>query len=531
MVVLSTLKSGRVLKFFTPALPPNTLHITSLQGRERISQPYRFDVELVSPKADVDARAMLQNPALIGIKQGIPIRGGSQRGVQTLKMHGVLSSFEQAERNKDWVRYRASLVPRLARLGITQRTRIFMDKTVPQIVEEVLKESGSSPGDYEFRTGSREYSKREYVAQFQESDLNFVSRLLEHEGIFYYFLQGDDGEKVVFGDSISAHEPILGEATLAYRPPGTTGAAWAAKGGEWLDSETVTNLSCKLNLLPGAVVLNDYNHRTPSVGLKAEASAVATGFGLFYEYGDHYQTASEGKTLAQVRAEEIRCREEQYPGAGTCKSMRAGATFDLSDHYRSDFNRKYLIVDVKHRAEQPVTEGSGTISGSYQNEFVAIPSDIPFRPERRTPKPRIAGLVNARIDAAGDGQYAEIDEEGRYKVSFPFDLSGKGSGTASRWVRMAQPYSGAGMGMHFPLHKGTEVAVAFVNGDPDRPIIVGSVPNAETGSPVKGGNSSQCVIHTGGGNKIVIEDSAGGERVVMSSPHSGGATFRLGAKP
>jgi type VI secretion system secreted protein VgrG len=149
---------------------------------------------------------------------------------------------------------------------------------------------------------------------------------------------------------------------------------------------------------------------------------------------------------------------------------------------------------------------------------MAIPADVQFRPERNTPRPRINGTMNATIDAAGDGQYAEIDDEGRYKVVLPFDQSGNSEGRASRWVRMAQPYSGANYGMHFPLHKGTEVLLTFIDGDPDRPIISGSVPNPDTMSPVTGGNQTASVIRTGGGNQIRIEDNDGGQQIHLSSP-------------
>jgi type VI secretion system secreted protein VgrG len=177
-----------------------------------------------------------------------------------------------------------------------------------------------------------------------------------------------------------------------------------------------------------------------------------------------------------------------------------------------------------------VTAASGGIGGNstYLNEFDCIPSDDVFRPERRTPWPAIFGFLNAKVDAAGAGDYAEIDDQGRYKVKLPFDMSDKKDGKASRFIRMAQPYAGANMGMHFPLHKNTEVLLSFVDGDVDRPIIASAVPNAESAPPVTSGNQSQCAIHTGGGNKLVIEDTAGNERIKLSTPHSK-TVFQLGA--
>ncbi|MCI5208937.1 MAG: type VI secretion system tip protein VgrG, partial [Candidatus Electrothrix sp. ATG2] len=157
---------------------------------------------------------------------------------------------------------------------------------------------------------------------------------------------------------------------------------------------------------------------------------------------------------------------------------------------------------------------------SYFNNFSCIPAEVQFRPERLAEKTRLDGTLNATVDAAGDGQYAEIDDQGRYKVKLPFDQGDAAEGKASRWVRMAQPYAGADYGMHFPLHKGTEVLLTFVDGDPDRPIIAGAVPNPETATPVKGGNQTQSMIRTGGGNQIRIEDGEGGQQIHMSSPTS-----------
>jgi type VI secretion system secreted protein VgrG len=155
--------------------------------------------------------------------------------------------------------------------------------------------------------------------------------------------------------------------------------------------------------------------------------------------------------------------------------------------------------------------GADEPSSSYHNEFLAIPASVTFRPPRSTPRPVVPGTLNAKIDASGSGQYAELDDQGRYKVKIPFDRSDLQDGNASRFMRMAQPYAGENMGMHFPLHKGTEVVLTHINGDPDRPLIAAAVPNPQTASTVAGGNQSQSVIRTGGGNAISLEDTAGAE--------------------
>ncbi|MCI5223897.1 MAG: type VI secretion system tip protein VgrG [Candidatus Electrothrix sp. AR4] len=216
--------------------------------------------------------------------------------------------------------------------------------------------------------------------------------------------------------------------------------------------------------------------------------------------------------------------------------MEPGFTFDLQEHYKKYYNRKYLITDISHEGHQAGYLISG-ITGAleprdeqmfYANTFTAIYSDVQFRPERTAVKPKVSGTVNAKVDAAASGQYAELDDTGRYKVILPFDRSGRGSGKASAWCRMMQPYAGAGYGMHFPLHKGIEVLLTFIDGDPDRPIIAGAVPNPETATPVTGKNQTRSIIKTGGGNAIALEDSEGGQLVKISSPTEN-SFLRIGA--
>ena len=292
------------------------------------------------------------------------------------------------------------------------------------------------------------------------------------------------------------------------------------------EEEAIKAFICRQKRLPNKVILKDYNYRKPSLDLKAEAVVDSRGRGNVYFYGEHFKTPEEGTELAKIRAEEIRCREKFFHGEGTASNLCPGFFFELDGHYRKGHNRKYLVVELEHEGSQTGAFWAGIGEESadkgkeltYSNSFTAIASDIQFRPELKTPKSRFYGTMNATVDAAGDGQYAELDDEGRYKVKLPFDQSDAGEGKASRWVRMSQPYAGAEHGMHFPLHKGTEVLLSFVDGDPDRPIIAGAVPNYETKSPVTAANQSESVIQTGGRNKIRIEDKAGSERIIMETP-------------
>jgi type VI secretion system secreted protein VgrG len=228
-----------------------------------------------------------------------------------------------------------------------------------------------------------------------------------------------------------------------------------------------------------------------------------------------------------------------YLGEGSVPFMLPGFTFTLENHYRKAVNQNYLITDIDHEGNQTGYLLSGISVGRsgdeenkiyYRNHFTAIPGSVQFRPEVKTEKPKISGTISGMIDAAGSGQYAELDPQGRYKIIFPFDLSGRTGGKASNWVRMVSPYAGSDHGMHFPLHKGTEVLITFIDGDPDRPIIAGAVPNPETPSPVSGANQSMSVIQTAGQNKITVGDQEGGEHILLQSPNQN-SFIRIGAPP
>jgi type VI secretion system secreted protein VgrG len=515
-----------VLTFHSDALEDGTLRILELSGFEEISRYSVYNLELLSKKADIDFSDMLQNPARIEIKKGVKLAGSDKRGIQTLRIHGVLRSFEQVEQRLDWVRYRAELVPPLWKLSLTTQSRIFLDMSVPDIVKEVFQQYGFSPGtDFEMKNLSG-YQPREFVMQYEETDLDFVDRWLEHEGIFYFWEHSDQGSKLVLANATAAYPATQGTSTISYNPLADTTdrveVGESDKAAEdWFREEAISTYRCTQKVIPKKVVLKEYNWRKPTDELKVEQDVAKEGVGTIYESNNHYKDTGHGKKLAEARAQEHLCREIVFSGESDCKSFRAGATYKLEKHFRSDFNKDYLLISVNHSASQTVELATNqTINAEYRNTFSAIPADQVFRPLRQTKWPNIGGFISAKIDASGSGQYSEIDDMGRYKVKLPLDLSDKKDGKASRFVRMMQPYAGGGMGMHFPLHKGTEVALIFLDGDPDRPIIAGSIPNPDTASPVTGGNQTQCAVHTGGGNKITIEDTDGGQQISLFSPTS-----------
>ncbi len=502
--------SQRNLMFHSDAVPDNTFEVLSFHGSEAISRPFNFDLEFLSIKADVDFTAILKESAWLGIRQGI-----GAGAYQVVKIHGVIASIEQLGRGNQWIRYRATLMPKLWRMSLTAQSQLYLGKTVPEIIEKELKDAGLTSDEYEFQL-TESYPVWEQKVQYLEPNLGFLQRLCEHDGIFYYFKPGDTCTKVVFSDSAVKFPSIQGNPELLYRPAGMSGMG--LQSDDWMQPEVVKEIGCCQRMIPKKVVLRDYNYRTPSTDLKVELEADSDGIGTAYYYGEHYKNETEGRFYAKIRAEELSCRKKVFRGTGNGKSFRAGGVFNLKEHYRQDFDGSYLLTEVQHHGQQPIEDTAATGSAPvYWNSFVCIPASAPFRPERTTPKPLLTTL-NATVDAGGSGEYAEIDDQGRYKIKVPFDLSGLGDGKASRYIRMAQPYSGSDYGFHCPLHKGAEVVLTHVNNDPDRPIIAGSIPNPEQNSPVDGANQSQCVLRSGGGNELAFEDTKDAEYASLTTP-------------
>jgi type VI secretion system secreted protein VgrG len=482
--------------FTSQALDEETFEVVRFRGSEGVSRLYEFDITLVSEDPEVDFRSVLRNPATLTI-----LRQDEDPRI----VHGMVFQFEQLHEDAHRIFYRAILAPRLKQADLYRENQLFLDKSVPDIIEEILSQARLTTDDYELRL-TRSYEPWEYICQYGETDFNFISRWMEREGIYYYFEQTEEFEKLIITDSSSSHEDIPGTSTVEYHPPSSMTSA--------REPEVVTELLCRQRMLPRRVVLRDYNYRRPSLELRGEAEVDPQGLGDVNFYGDHFKTPEEGNLLAGIRAEEILCRERVFSGEGTVPTLCPGFLFQVSGHYRDSYNQRFLITEMVHEGSQAhamfgaeAQGDNGSLERAYVNRFECIPGDLQFRPERTTPKPQFYGTMTARVDGAGDGPHAEIDEEGRYKVRLAFDQSDRSGGTASRWVRMAQPFAGPNYGMHFPLHRGVEVLLTFVNGDPDRPIISGSVPNPETASPVNAANSSQHAIRTSYGHEFIIDDA------------------------
>jgi type VI secretion system secreted protein VgrG len=505
--------------FELSGFPKDTFHVARFTGTEGLSRVYQFDVTLLSADASIDLDRALSASATFTIKR---------HAAPPIVWHGIPRDFQQMEKADRHVFYRAVLVPKLWWLTQTRHNQIFLDMACPDFIAQALADGGLSQGVDFSVNATQNYPKREYVCQYDETHFDFASRWMERNGLYFYFDQSGGSDKLVIADSQNVHSDNPGGGELLYSEPSGLDAAIAQKAAK--------SFRCEQRRLPKDVLVKDYNYRTPNLDIESKTQVAQQGQGTVYIYGDNILNTTEAKDYARIRSEELGCRKQVFYGESQAAFVQPGYTFELKKHYRDSFNQKYLCIEVKHEGSQEawLTSGLGVTGAGlgeglyYRNAFAAIPASTQFRAASRTPWPRIEGVLHAVIDAEGSGQYAELDSQGRYKVVMPFDLSGRKDGRASAWLRMAQPYAGDGHGMHFPLHKGTEVIVTHMEGNPDQPIIAGAVPNPATQSMVTSQNQTSSNIATSGGNRFHMEDQDGSQRILLHTPTSN-TMFRLGA--
>jgi type VI secretion system VgrG family protein len=488
------------LRFESRALPADTFQVLQFDGEEEISKLYHFELLLVSRDPDIDFEAVLESSAQLAITaQG-----------NTRYLNGMISRFDQGGQWQNGLyEYRAVLVPRLWIMAQSTQNQIFQEQTVPDIVESELSsisKKGSHPlvrdglsvDDYEIYT-IRDYDEREYVVQYKETDHNFISRLMEHEGIYYYFEQDDIREKLVVTDAMATEE-ITGDSYAVFQ---------SEASATHYDSNVVYKLTRSQQQIPDSVLVKDFNYRSPSMPMQSDSQVGENGIGFVTEFGAHFKEPEQGQVLATLRAEEYRCRQNIYTGESNIAAMTCAGVYSLGQHFRREYNQSYMITRVRHSGSQEIESWGNVGSTRYNNEFDCIPSGMPYRPQRLAPKPKLYGIMNGTIDSELDTGRADIDELGRYKVMMPFDISGVAPGMGSRRIRMAQPYGGGGSGMSFPLIKGTEVIWTCIDGDIDRPIITGAVPNPLNPSVTTHENNTSNVIKTSSGITMGFHDGAG----------------------
>ncbi|WP_437302617.1 type VI secretion system Vgr family protein [Sorangium sp. So ce388] len=479
------------------------------RGTEHVSQPYEFELFFSVP-ANTDARKAVGERATVRASRG--------EGKDPLVLHGVIASVRLLHQNAERALYQALLVPKLWLLRHFWRSHVFTNQPVKEFLSATLTSGGLAASEFRFSIDEGDYPTEEFVAQYRETHLAFFHRWLEREGLYYYFEHPDDGssEVLVIVDDRGLHDEFPGGGAVRYVP---------------LFGEDVTappglhHLEQDVQWLPKSVTIADYNYSNPSASVKGESSITAKGLGTIREYGYRVFMQSDAERLAQVRAQSIGCREVTLRGSGDVLGPRAGYRFSLDDQ-PADVVDDWLALEVHHAASVAgITPEVARLTGLsdkniYRMKLLAIPAAVQFRAPQATPWPRIYGFENAIVCGPADSQYAQIDGDGRYLVRFEFDTSGLPDARISTRVRMMQPHGGTTEGFHFPLRKGTEVMIAFLGGDPDRPFIAGVVPNAHRPSVVGERNLSQNIIRTGSGNQLVLEDEAGKEFIFLHTPNN-----------
>jgi type VI secretion system secreted protein VgrG len=486
----------------TSPLPADDLLFASMQASAGLSMLGETHLELLSAKADLKPEDLLGKPVTVTLQ----LRDDAKRYV-----NGFVTRFGIGAHRGRYYSYQAIVSPWLWFLTRTADCRIFQDLSVPDIVKKVFEDSGVA--NYEFKL-FRTYRKWVYCVQYRESDYNFVARLLEHEGIYWYFEHQDGAHKLVLVDSQSAHDAAPAYESLPFIADGAATAP---------DTECISEWTFAREVRSGKFALTSYDFERPSTDLKVSVeqkrSYAQSEYELFDFQGDYLLTA-DGKQLAEDRRDEAQTPFESLQGHANAQGIEVGRLLKLTHHPREDQNAQYLITGLSVHAYVDGYE-SGNPAGGFQCDFTAVPAAQQFRPARRTPKPFVQGPQTALVVGPG-GEEIFTDKYGRVKVEFHWDRQSKGNETSSCWVRVSHPWAGKNFGViHLP-RIGQEVVVDFLEGDPDQPIITGRVYNAEQMPPWDlPANATQSGILTrsskGGGvanaNALRFEDKKGSEQV------------------
>jgi type VI secretion system secreted protein VgrG len=494
-------QENRLMAIATP-LGDDALLLTGLSGEEGASRLFRFDLELFSTTEAIDFSAIVGGNVTVRLT----LADGNDR-----YLNGYVSRFSQGGQQGDLISYHAEVVPWLWFLTRTSDCRIFQNKKVPDIVKQIFDEMGFK--DYKLQLYG-DFAEREYCVQYRETDFNFVSRLLEEEGIFYFFEHEDGVHTLILANDSSAHKPCPNQPQARYE---------GASGGAAQQDDIIQEWRVQLEMRPGVYAQADYNFEQPAQPLKADVSG-KNSYEIYDYHPGEYRKQPEGDGLVRTRLQELEAPCLVAHGSSDCRAFTSGYRFDLKEHYRGDMNQAWVLTSVRHSATQPgdFRAGSSSTTGiHYRNNFECIPYSTPFRPPRVTPHPVIQGSQTAVV-VGPSGEEIFVDKYGRVKVQFHWDREGKNDENSSCWIRVSQAWAGKKWGAIFIPRIGQEVIVDFLEGDPDQPIITGRVYNAEQVPPYtlpdeKTKSTMKSLSSKGGGgfNEIRFEDKKDGEQIFI----------------
>jgi type VI secretion system secreted protein VgrG len=456
---------ARVVKAHTP-LGEDQLLFRSMHGTEGLSQLFEFEVELLSPSVSIDMKSVLGKPLTLEI-----MTAGAPRF-----LNGQIVRFTMIGKEggtSRYVVYRATVRPWLWYLTRTADCKIFQNKSVVDILEEVF-------GDYNFafeKKLSGTYRQWEYCVQYQETDFAFVSRLMEHEGIYYYFKHEKNQHTLVLADDVAAHETLPSYPKISYL---------ATERGADPFQEVIDQWQVTEEIRPGTYVVDDYDFKKSKADLlsmRSQPRGNAHDTYEIYEWLGGFSEAEQGEHYSRIRLEEAQSQAERDVGHATVRGMAPGYRFTMQNCPRPDDNREYLIVSVSYALREGGYE-SGSANSSYSFDFAVQPTSYAFRAPRVTPMPRTNGPQTATVVGKA-GQEYWVDQYGRVKVQFRWDRYGKSDENSSCWVRVSSAWAGSNYGAVNHPRKGQEVIVDFIGGHPDRPIIIGRVYNSDQMPPLE----------------------------------------------
>ena len=454
---------ARVIEISTPLGKDLLLH--GMQASESLGRLFEYSITLVSTKNDIDPDKLLGQP--VTVKLELPDGGPRCFNARVTRfcMAGWLGRF---------VRYEMTARPWTWMLTRSTDCRIFQNQTVPDILKAIFEKYSNAAFEFDTRGN---YLPWEYCVQYRETDFNFVSRLMEQEGLTYWFKHQDGKHTMVIADSPSACVACPGYAKVPYV---------AGERAGRIEKERVSDWRYAREVQPGAYAIDDFDFKKPSVDLmqtRAQSRGFAESGHEVFDAPGEFDSAGEGEAYVRVRLEELQAQHETAQAASNARGMLVGHTFALASHPRSDQNRNWLITAASLGVQASSHETTSADSGArFECNFTCIDAKTPFRTPRATPKPVVQGPQTAIVTGpAGDEIYT--DEYGRVKVRFHWDRHGKNDENASCWVRVSHPWAGKNFGMVALPRIGQEVVIDFLEGDPDRPLITGRVYNGEQMPP------------------------------------------------
>ncbi|HEK3627752.1 TPA: type VI secretion system spike protein VgrG1b [Pseudomonas aeruginosa] len=494
----------RLVRVDSP-LGAEVLQLQRMEGREELGRPFAYELELISENPDLPLDGLLGKPASLALE----LHDGSRR-----HFHGIVAACSQGSGNGQFASYQVTLRPWLWLLTRTSDCRIFQNQSVPEIIKQVFRDLGFS--DFEDAL-TRPYREWEYCVQYRETSFDFISRLMEQEGIYYWFRHEQSRHILVLSDAYGAHQSPPNYASVPYYPPTL----------EQRERDHFFDWQMAREVQPGSLTLNDYDFQRPGARLEVRSniarSHAAADYPL-YDYPGEYVQSQDGEQYARTRIEALQARYERVRLRGRARGLGSGHLFKLSGYPREDQNREYLVVGAEYRVVQEFYEtGGGGVGAQFESELDCIDAGQAYRPLPTTPLPIVRGPQTAVV-VGPKGEEIWTDQYGRVKVHFHWDRHDQSNENSSCWMRVSQVWAGKNWGSIQIPRIGQEVIVSFLEGDPDRPIITGRVYNAEQTVPYElPANATQSGMKSrsskGGTpanfNEIRMEDKKGAEQLFI----------------